>query len=155
MSKAGRTTPYWHAFRAGLLTMTSLSQVPEHRQCWPRLKTFSYFALFLRKLLIIRFLYYFPTPLPILFPYTIYAKTRPKYAKISENWRLNSIHWPTSGLSLPPAQESTPRNDGDIPAESERAGMRMNTAHPIRIQYSYFFRTQGYNTSVYCLELCN
>ena len=39
-------------------------------------------------------------------------------------------------FSLPPAQESVPGNYGNVPAESERAGIHMNTAHPIRIQYS-------------------
>ena len=36
---------------------------------------------------------------------------------------------------LSPAQESAPGNCGDVPAESERAGIGMNTAPPIRIQY--------------------
>ena len=56
--------------------------------------------------------------------------------KIRENWRLRYIARPTSGLSealsIPPTEKSGPGNDG----ESDRAGIRMNTAHPIRIQYS-------------------
>ena len=39
-------------------------------------------------------------------------------------------------LFLSPAQESVPGNYGHVPAESEWAGIHMNTAHPIRIQYS-------------------
>ena len=38
-------------------------------------------------------------------------------------------------LFISPAQENALSNDGDVPAESERAGICMNTASPIPIQY--------------------
>ena len=57
-------------------------------------------------------------------------------AKISENKRKLGIKTVRSAdfrstvmAILPPAQESVPGN-------ANRAGIRMNTAHPIRIQYS-------------------
>ena len=62
-----------------------------------------------------------------------------------ENWRFKTHRSADFRVSLPPAEESAPGNDGDVPAESERAGICMNTAPPIRIQYSQFVRTQGYN----------
>ena len=39
-------------------------------------------------------------------------------------------------LFISPAQESVLGNYGNVSAESERAGIHMNTAQPIRIQYS-------------------
>ena len=49
------------------------------------------------------------------------------------------------------AQESTPGNGGDVPAESKGAGIRMNTAPPTQVQYSWFVRAQGYNKSKLCI----
>ena len=40
------------------------------------------------------------------------------------------------GVCLSPAQESAPGNGGDVPAVSKEARIRMNTAHPTRVQYS-------------------
>ena len=60
---------------------------------------------------------------------------RENTAKISENWRLKPSARPTSGpVCIPPAQESAPGNDGNVPAESKGAGISLNTAPPIRIQ---------------------
>ena len=85
---------------------------------WPIL------ALLWRKKLINAFLYDFST----LF-------TR----KYGQNKLKLAIQNPSEGdfrFSLPPAQESAPGNDGDVPADSKEAGISRNTAPPIRIQYS-------------------
>ena len=65
---------------------------------------------------------------------------RENTAKIRENKRKLAIKTVRAAdfrrLFISPAQESAPGNGGDVPAESKRAGIPMNTAHPIRIQYS-------------------
>ena len=65
---------------------------------------------------------------------------RENTAKICENKRKLVIKTVCAAdfrrLFISPAQETAPGNDGDVPAESDRAGIRMNTAPPIRIQYS-------------------
>ena len=61
---------------------------------------------------------------------------RENIVKIRKNTRKLLIKHPTSGLCVPPTQESAPGKLGMLPAEADRAGIRMNTAHPIRIQYS-------------------
>ena len=61
-------------------------------------------------------------------------------AKLRENKRKLPIKTVRDAdfrrLFISPAQESAPGHLRNIRAESERAGIRMNTAHPIRIQYS-------------------
>ena len=65
---------------------------------------------------------------------------RENTAKIRENKRKLAIKSVCAAdfrrVFESPAQESAPGNCGDVPAESERAGIGMNTAPPIRIQYS-------------------
>ena len=60
-------------------------------------------------------------------------------AKIRENKRKLAIENVCAAdfrrVFESPAQESAPGNYVNVPAESERAGIYMNTAHPIRIQY--------------------
>ena len=58
---------------------------------------------------------------------------RENNVKISEYCRLKLFALTISGLSLPLAEETAPGNNGDIPAESERAGICMNTAPLMRI----------------------
>ena len=64
----------------------------------------------------------------------ILALLRRKYdqntAKINENWRFKTHRSADFRFSLPPAQESAPGNDGDVPAKSKEARIRMNTASP-------------------------
>ena len=63
---------------------------------------------------------------------------RENTAKIRENWRLKPSGLPTSGfvyLRYRRAYRIT----------SKGAGISMNTAPPIRVQYSWFVRAQGYN----------
>ena len=57
----------------------------------------------------------------------------PEWPEQGDNGRP---HGTTPVKPIPPAQESAPVNDGDVPAMSKEAGIRMNTAPPIRIQYS-------------------
>ena len=63
---------------------------------------------------------------------------RENTAKICENKRKLAIKTVRAAdfrrLFLSPAQESSPGNDGDVPAESKRAGISPNTAPPVRIQ---------------------
>ena len=64
-------------------------------------------------------------------------KIRPKYAKISDKLAIETICAADfRRVFKSPAQESAPGNGGDVPAESKEARIRINTAHPIRIQYS-------------------
>ena len=53
-------------------------------------------------------------------------------AKISKNKQklaIKTIRSVDYGVCLSPAQESAPRNDSDVPAESERAGISL-ILHP-------------------------
>ena len=102
--------------------LTFKPEVPEHRRFVPNVNFFFKSALFLGILMITAFLY-------ICFPYPIYMKIQPKYAKIIENWRLKRSARPTSCLCVPPAQESIPGNDGNLAAESKRAG-NVRILHP-------------------------
>ena len=65
---------------------------------------------------------------------------RENTARILENKRKLAIKTVRAAdfrcLFISPAQESAPGNDGDIPAESKRAGIARNTARLTRIQYS-------------------
>ena len=64
------------------------------------------------------------------------AKIWRKYGENKQKFAIKTVRSADFRSLLSPAQESAPGNDGNVPSESERAEIRMNTAHPIRIQYS-------------------
>ena len=68
---------------------------------------------------------------------------RENTAKISKIWRVKPAARTTSGaFLLPPAQESEPGNDGDVPAESKRAGISLilHGQHGFSIRSSFEHR---------------
>ena len=67
---------------------------------------------------------------------------RENSAKLRENWRVNSVTRPTSGFVYL-------RYRRVYRVTSKGAGIRMNTAPPTRVQYSWFVRAQGYNKMTY------
>ena len=74
---------------------------------------------------------------------------RENTAKIRENTRklaIKTIRAADFRFCVPPVQESVPGN-------FKGAGIRMNTAPPTRVQYSWFVRAQGYDNILYYIYM--